>query len=114
MNAFTSEPNQLNSLKEINLNIIDAKIQYADFKLNTFVKNIKKIGQTPSQAPGNNAVAFHSHNDVFDTIENSSLLTTKLLYLRANVSDAKNEKILDLLTNDGLETMSLDQIKEII
>jgi len=112
MNAISFYQNQDPDLNKKVFNMIDVKIQHADLELNKFVQSIMKRGQKPHRAPAKDINWRSTTEEVFSTIENSSLLTTKLLYLRANISETNNETILDLLINHDLEKISLDEIKE--
>ena len=91
--------------------ILDAKIKYADFQLNAFVKSIMIDGQQAHRANLQDSKWIEAQEKVFNTIENSSLHTTKLLFLRANVNKHNSDKILKLITEVDLTQMSLEVIK---
>lgn len=99
-------------LRSTIFSILDAKIKYADFLLNNYAKSILKEDQIPHRADPDNPSAAIANEKVFAFIENSSLQTTKLLYLRANLNNWNSKKILYLLTSKLIETMSLEKIKQ--
>ncbi len=103
---------EVEQLRSIIFSILDAKIKYADFQLRNFAKSILKEDQTPHRADPNNPSASIANEKVFAFIENSSMQTAKLLYLRANLNNWNSKKILHLLTNKLVESMSLENIKE--
>lgn len=93
--------------------ILDAKIKFADFQLRKFSKSILKENQKPNRANSTDEeVATIANEKVFSFIENSSLRTTKLLYLRANLNNWNSKKILYLLTQKMIQKMTLEEIKE--
>jgi hypothetical protein len=102
----------VDTLRSTIFSILDAKIKYADFQLNNYAKSLLKEGQTPSRANNNDNLATIANEKIFSFIENSSLQTTKLLYLRANLNKWNCKKILYLLTQNLIKTMSLEEIKE--
>ena len=102
----------VDNLRSTIFSILDAKIKNADLQLNNYAKSLLKKGQKPSRADASDNTAAIADEKVFSFIENSSLQTTKLLYLRANLNKWNCKKILYLLTQNLIKTMSLDEIKE--
>lgn len=108
------DPSDSLSMQSSLLKIINAKIQQADSKLKDFMLGLINKNQTPGRPSDQKEIWNTSQVDIFDTIENSSLYTTKLLYLRANLTDYNTGKVLYLLNHDDLEVLSLAYVKELI
>lgn len=102
----------VDNLRSTVFSILDAKIKYADLQLSNYAKSLLKEGQTPSRPDAGGSTAAIANEKVFSFIENSSLQTTKLLYLRANLNKWNCKKILYLLTQNLIKSMSLEEIKE--
>lgn len=102
------------SLRNSIVKIINAKIQHADQKLNRFMSSLKMPNQKPSRPDGFDMEVIESEKNVFEFIENSSLQTTKLLYLRANVSEYNSHQVLKILSNFQLESIALHELKEML
>ncbi len=114
MTTLSHEPNRssADNLRNTIFSILDAKIRYADLQLNNYAAALLQDGQIPSRAKiDENRVALATEK-VFAFIENSSLHTTKLLYLRANLNKWNSKKILYLLSQNLIKEMSLEEIKE--
>jgi len=92
--------------------IINAKIQKADQRLKNFMNALKVQNQSPGRAHLSDNVWINKQKNVFDIIENSSLYTTKLLYLRANLTEYNSRKILFMLSTSQLENMALQELKK--
>jgi len=116
MNTITSKPRSKQSLKlrSTVFSLLDAEIKYADFKLNAFTKSLMKSNQHPRRANLDVTSVLTTNDRVFTIIENSSLHTTKLLYLRSNLTDWNAKRILYLLTQKDIKEMSLDELKKFI
>ena len=109
--------NYNSSVKDITLRnsvvqIINAKIQKADQQLKVFMTSLKKQNQVPGRANFTDNLWINKQKNIFDIIENSSLYTTKLLYLRANLTEYNSQKILFMLSTSQLEHMPLHELKE--
>jgi len=113
MNTVISQfPNPRKNFRKTLVELINAKIQYADYKLKNFMASLMNNNQTPGRASQQDNEWVNSQNKVLDTIENSSLFTTKLLYLRANITEYNSERIYQLVSDPGLEGMTLEQVKQ--
>ena len=116
MNSIASKPTALSSqkLRSVVFRLLDAEIKYADFKLSTFTKSLLRSSLRHGR-PTSEDGSVHTPNDkVFSIIENSSLHTTKLLYLRSSLTNWNAKKILYLLTKKEIKEMSLEEIKRLI
>ncbi len=116
MNSIAPIPSPKHSLKlrSTVFSLLDAEIKYADFKLNAFTKSLLKSNQRPRRANLDDTSVLTTNDRVFSIIENSSLHTTKLLYLRSSLTDWNAKRILYLLTQKDIKEMSLDEIKKFI
>lgn len=109
--APKTKSSEAEQLRSTIFSILDAKIKLADAQLSNFANSILKEGQTPTRADQNNMAVALANENVFSFIENSSLHTTKLLYLRANLTRWNSRKILYMLTQKLVKSMSLEEIK---
>ncbi len=99
-------------LRNMIFSILDAQLQNADLQLRQYAKSLLVDGQTPSRADLDDKTVAIATEKVFQFIENSSLQTTKLLYLRANLTNWNSKKVLYMLTQKLVQTMSLEEIKK--
>ena len=116
MNSTFSKPKFKDSqtLRGIVFSLLDAKIQYIDFKLSKDTRAFLKDDQEPGQAPQDSTIDISSQDNYFSIIENSGLYTTKLLFLRSSLTDWNCKKILYLLNHKDIEKMSLEEIKSFL
>ena len=100
------------SLRVSIIEVINAKIQKADSELKNFMVELQKPNQKPGRPNPEDSSWIDSQKNVFDIIESSSKLTTKLLYLRANLTDYNSPKVLYLVSSSRFKDLSLEALKE--
>jgi len=99
-------------LKKSVIEIINAKIEKVNLQLKAFILELTVPDQTPGRPDNKDFNSALAQKIVFDRIEKSSLLTSKLYCLRANVTDSNSEKILQLLSSSKFESLALQRLKD--
>ena len=100
------------SLRDSVIEVINSRIQKADYELRAFMAEIQKPDQKPGRPNQKDTAWIDSQMHVFDIIENSSKLTTNLLYLRANLTEFNSAKVLHLISSSRLKDLSLSELKQ--
>lgn len=115
MNATKAEVHTSRfALRKTIIEIINAKLQQADHQLKKFFLSQKLYNQNPTRHQISKNHWSNDQNKVFDFIESSSDYTTKLLHLRANLTEYNSELVLHLLTTNQVKELPLKQLKNII
>ncbi len=113
MNAINLSLNSENKLlKKSVIEIINAKIERVNFQLKSFINELTASDQIPSRPKEQEINSALAQKRVFEIIEKSSLLTSKLYFLRGKVTEHNSKKILQILSSSNFETVGLQHLRE--
>ncbi len=100
------------NLQQSVVEVINSKIKKTDLELQNILNGLHNPDQKPGRARDLNSSWDNNQKQIFEFIESSSRIKTKLFYLRVRVTDLNSSKILKLITSSRLHELTLQELKE--